>query len=495
MGRMDIADRMRPQDGRARMSLDGRHYDLRISVVPTRGLEKAVIRVLDTGRVVTLEGTGMRAADLVQLRAALDHRDGIFVVTGPTGSGKTTTLYGALREIATEDLNVMTVEDPVEYELPGLTQIQVERKQGVTFASALRAILRQDPDVIFVGEIRDLETAEVAAQASLTGHLVLATLHTNDAVGSIRRFVDLGLDAATIAETLRGALAQRLVRRVCPHCSVPATPPSPESEQRLQEVFGIAQVVRARGCDKCVGQGYLGRLPVTELMMSTPALVKRILEGAAPEDVETQAIHDGMIPLLESALERVRKGETTLEEISRVLGVADDVIPPTGDDAGEPDTDTVHPGPGEDGGRAAAVDVSDPIEEAPDRSGQSRILIVDDDGTNRSITRALLERHGYEVAEASDGSEGLARLARGEPFSLMVLDLDMPMLGGRDVLRVIRGSMATAGLPVVVLTGTQDPNAEADLMEAGADDYIAKPIEPPVFMSRVRAALRRAGLT
>ena len=198
-----------------------RTYDLRISTVPTRKSEKAVIRMLDPEGSGTLSNIGLPDVELARFRRLLTNREGIIIVTGPTGSGKTTTLYGALKELATEDINIMTVEDPIEYELPGLTQIQVEPKQGVTFASALRAILRQDPDVILVGEIRDLETAQIAVRASMTGHLVLATLHTNDAVGTFRRLTDLGLARASIVETLRGAVGQRLARRICSNCATP----------------------------------------------------------------------------------------------------------------------------------------------------------------------------------------------------------------------------------------------------------------------------------
>lgn len=194
MGKMDIADRLRPQDGRARIRVDGREIDLRISTVPTRDSEKAVLRLLDPSKSLKLEDLSLTSAELAPLRSLLGRRDGIVVVTGPTGSGKTTLLYAALREMPTGDLNIMTVEDPVEYELAGLTQIQVEPKRDVTFATALKSILRQDPDVIFIGEIRDAETAGIAVQASLTGHLVLASLHTNDAVGAVARFVDLGVD-------------------------------------------------------------------------------------------------------------------------------------------------------------------------------------------------------------------------------------------------------------------------------------------------------------
>jgi len=498
MGRMDITDRLRPQDGRARVQVDGKKYDLRISTVPTRLAEKAVIRILDPHQSGTLEESGIHAAELKRVRRVLSNRDGVFVVTGPTGSGKTTTLYGALREIATEDVNIMTVEDPVEYELPGLTQIQVETKQGVTFASALRAILRQDPDVIFVGEIRDGETAAIAAQASLTGHLVLATLHTNDAIGTIRRFEDLGLDLGTVTETLRGALAQRLVRRLCRHCAVPVTEPLTDEEQIGVERYGVPPVARAPGCDLCSGSGYLGRLPVHEFLTVTPDLVRLILAHAPPSDMLAQARSDGMVTMLEAALTRVAAGETTLEEVGRVIGDSDQDPRSEAEEAVEPERDAARSAPRpassqpkappqEESHRTSPPDLEDPEDLAP------HILVVDDDGANRTIARGLLEKQGYTVTEATDGSEALVHLARGEHFSLMVLDLDMPMLGGREVLRAVRGSMATAGLPVVVLTGTRDLDTEIQLMEEGADDYIRKPIDPPRFLIRVKAALRRAG--
>ena len=496
MSRLDIADRLRPQDGRARMVVDGKKFDLRISTVPTRRAEKVVVRVLSPLQSGTLEDTGMPLKEVERLRQVLGNRDGIFVVTGPTGSGKTTTMYAALREIATEDVNIMTVEDPVEYELPGLTQIQVETKQGVTFASALRAILRQDPDVVFVGEIRDLETAEMAAQASLTGHLVLATLHTNDAVGAIRRFVDLGLDAPTVADTMRAAVGQRLLRRVCPDCAVPVSEPLTSVERHLEKRFRVRPVMRAVGCEMCAQHGYRGRLPVMELLVMTPSLQRMILEGAAPFLVQQQAEEEGMRTLLQSALERVRAGETTLEEVARVVG--DEGMTPTGpENAAQATTQeriwsaaaapATPPAP-----RAPAIQVASVPNFEGDEDGAPRILVVDDDPANRNIARGLLEKEGYSVAEAGDGSEALVFLARGEPFDLMVLDLDMPMLGGREVLKAVRASVNTAGLPVVVLTGTQDPNAEIDLMEQGADDYIRKPIDPPRFLTRIKATLRRA---
>jgi type II secretory ATPase GspE/PulE/Tfp pilus assembly ATPase PilB-like protein/CheY-like chemotaxis protein len=454
LGRLDIADRLRPQDGRARILVEGRQYDLRISTVPTRDAEKAVIRVLNTRQTAGLGECGLPAPELERLRQVLAQRDGIVVVTGPTGSGKTTTLYSAIRELATEEVNVMTVEDPVEYELPGITQIQVEPRRGVTFASALRAILRQDPDVILIGEIRDLETAEVAVQAAMTGHLVLATLHTNDAVGVIQRLVDLGLDRPSIAESLRATLAQRLVRRLCPACARPANGRLPESEARLAERSGVTPPMALVGCADCGHTGYRGRLPVVELLTADRRLRDLVVAGKAASELVDAARAAGMRPLEEVALEPVRAGLTTLTEVARELG--------------EP---MAQAGGGRD-------------DEA------TTILLVDDDAVNRTLARTLLQKQGYRVVEAVDGVEALERLER-ERFELMVLDLDMPRLDGRQVLRRVRGAVLTAGLPVVVLTGTHDESAEAEMMDAGADDYVRKPIDAPRFAARIRAALRR----
>lgn len=564
MAKLDITDRLRPQDGRARITVAGQKYDLRVSTVPTRKAEKAVIRLLDTDGVGTIEEMGIVPAQLERIRQALRHRDGIVVVTGPTGSGKTTTMYGALQEIATEDVNIMTVEDPVEYELPRLTQIQVEHKQGMTFASALRAILRQDPDVIFVGEIRDAETAAIAAQASLTGHLVLATLHTNDAVGAFRRFTDLGLDTPTLAEAMRGALAQRLVRKLCTDCSEEVGEDLTASEAALSARYGQRPARRAIGCPACMGSGYRGRLPLTEFLTLTPTMSGMLLAGAAPQDMQAQAVREGMTTLLEAGLERVVAGETTLEEVERVVGASDvshdraasfpaavtqdPPVSPLKMSPGETQVDhlggtsdgTVNgsepaagggsyaPAPGYEipGAASATSDVpgtmlGDGIGHVPGpygaapavttvpkpevnrassgsglptgTDGPHHILLVDDDGTTRSIARALIEQHlGYTVSECADGAEALLRFAKGEKFSLMVLDLEMPVLGGREVLRAVRQSVPTARLPVVVLTGAPDPDTEIELMEMGADDYLRKPLDPARLEARIKAAIRRA---
>ncbi|MGH7668219.1 MAG: ATPase, T2SS/T4P/T4SS family [Gemmatimonadaceae bacterium] len=391
LARMDIANRLIAQDGRAKVSIEGRNYDLRISTVPTRDAEKAVIRVLRPESARKLEEVGVTPRELARLRQLLACRDGIVIVTGPTGSGKTTTLYSAIKEIATGHVNIMTVEDPIEYELPGITQIQVETKRGVTFASSLRAILRQDPDVIFVGEIRDLETAEVAAQAALTGHLVLATLHTNDSMSAVARLADLGLDRQTIATCLRGCLAQRLVRRVCPDCAQPLLGSLTEDEERLSSQFGVLPLARATGCKRCGNTGYRGRLPLIEVAIVTPSIAEMIAGGATAQQLQRTAIAAGMAPLRDVAVARVRRGETTLQEIERVLGdQLEDEATPTG----------VNPG----------------------------ILILNPDPAWRRMARAMLEGAGFRVGEAMDGDTAVQLLGDGREFSFVITEASLPAL-------------------------------------------------------------------
>jgi len=463
MGSLDIADRLRPQDGRASFEVDGTSIDLRISTVPTRDAEKCVIRLLRGGSSDTLDELKMSERDLRAVRSLIGSRNGVVVVTGPTGSGKTTTLYSMIRELNNGQTNISTVEDPIEYELPGITQMQVEVKRDFTFASALRAILRQDPDVILVGEIRDAETATIAVQASMTGHLVLTTLHTNDAASAVARLVDIGVERPAISATLRGVIAQRLVRRVCPHCAEKAETPN-EDEQRLARQYGTQPVVRARGCARCGQTGYLGRLAILEILALSPVIQEQVSKGATAVELQKVAIQNGMRTLRASALQRVMNGETTLQEVERVVGeTTEDAVP------------------------QAPAPVPAP---APDDG--PRVLVVDDDAVCRKVARKLLFDADFDVAECSSGEDALQVLRTDGHIALVVLDLGLPGMQGDEVLRAMRQSPATASVPVIVLTGSPDPDLEVRLMEEGADDYIRKPIEPRRFTTRVRAALRRA---
>ncbi len=507
MGRLDISDRLRPQDGRARVSTRNRNVDLRISTIPTRRAEKAVIRLLDPGSAKGLDEVGFPPEELERFESLLAYRDGIVVVTGPTGSGKTTTMYGALRTVASDDVNVMTVEDPVEFELPGTTQIQVETRQGVTFASALRAILRQDPDVIFVGEIRDPETAHVAVQAAMTGHLVLATLHTNDATGSIRRFLDLGLDIPSIVESFRGAVAQRLVRRPCPECRVPVEGDLSDSERALAATYGPTPRFRAVGCESCGQTGYRGRIPLLQILVMNAELRALVTSGGSSDRFEQAARRGGMKSLVEAGAARVAADDTTLEELDRVLGEAgDDAEDPflgeggsTGAVPTESGTVAAPPSASRSPGAAALPESSprapaqiDAESPPPGSDRPSRVLIVDDDRTIRTVARALLEFEGHAVSEADDGQAAAELISGGTIFDLIILDLNMPRMGGEDLLIRLRSAVGTVGVPVIVLTSETDPDAEVRLVDLGADDYIRKPFDPRLFVSRTGAALRRA---
>ena len=319
MAELDIAERRLPQDGRIRLRLQNRQVDVRVSTVPSLRGESVVLRLLDRekGRV-TLPELGMAGDTLERFHEVISHPHGIVLVTGPTGSGKTTTLYAAVEMIRTGREKILTVEDPVEYELPGVPQVPVNEKAGLTFASALRALLRQDPDVILVGEIRDPETAQIATQAALTGHLVLSTLHTNDAPTAITRLLDLDVAAYLVASTLDAVLAQRLVRVICTNCKTEQAP-----EPSLLRRFGvqdlnISRVWKGAGCDNCRGTGYRGRKGVYELFVMDSDLRIEVQKRRGSEEIRQLAVAKGMRSLQEDGLRLVRAGETTLDEVLRV---------------------------------------------------------------------------------------------------------------------------------------------------------------------------------
>ena len=319
LSHLDIAEKRLPQDGRIRLKVAGREIDLRVSVIPMIHGEAVVLRILDRGdAILGLEHLGMSARDRNIWDRVLDLPHGIILVTGPTGSGKTTTLYAALSKINNADLKIVTIEDPVEYQLRGINQIQVNNKSGLTFASGLRAILRHDPDVVLIGEIRDKETAEIAVQASLTGHLVFSTLHTNDAPGAATRLVDMDVEPYLVASTLESVLAQRLVRLICPKCKEES--PAEEVE-KLRIEFGddVPDVLyRGAGCRNCQGTGYRGRQGVFEMMPVTDEVRTLILERASSREIRKVAIRQGMNSLRGDGWRLIREGRTTPEEVLRL---------------------------------------------------------------------------------------------------------------------------------------------------------------------------------
>ncbi|MFZ5661309.1 MAG: GspE/PulE family protein [Pseudomonadota bacterium] len=321
---MDIAERRLPQDGRLSVRVSGQDVDVRVSSVPAVHGESLVMRLLPKERQdLSLQRLGFSARDLSLFRGWVQEPHGIVLVTGPTGSGKSTTLYAALESINQRDRKIITVEDPVEYQLPGITQIQANAEIGYTFARALRAILRQDPDVIMIGEIRDLETAEIAVQSSLTGHLVLSTLHTNDAVSAFTRLIDMGVEPFLVATSVRAVQAQRLVRRLCPDCSRPVEPLPAVArlvEPLLEASAGRPQWREAVGCPRCQGTGYRGRVGIYELVDVTPEMQELVLARSTAEKLRTLATAQGGRTLREDGLLKARAGLTTVEEVVRVTG-------------------------------------------------------------------------------------------------------------------------------------------------------------------------------
>jgi general secretion pathway protein E len=320
MARLDIAEHRLPQDGRIKLKMGRREIDFRVSTVPVAGGERIVLRILDKGNVILgLDKIGMLPSVYEEFRQLISLPEGIVLATGPTGSGKTTTLYSAICELYSDETNIMTIEDPVEYNLRGIAQIGVQPKIKLSFAAGLRHILRQDPDIIMIGEIRDAETAEIAIQAALTGHLVLSTLHTNDAPSAIARLVDMGIEPYLLSSSLVGVFAQRLVRRICSSCRTPYEPTDKELQsiglKRSQLDGGV--VCRGAGCSQCYNSGYKGRLGIYELMNVNNTIKKQIVVSPDAVELRRIALAQGMISLVQHGSELVRQGVTTIAEVLR----------------------------------------------------------------------------------------------------------------------------------------------------------------------------------
>lgn len=319
MANLDITESRVPQDGRIKVGLEAHHIDLRVSTLPTVYGEKIVMRVLDlSSSLNNLSQLGFNKVNLQRFKKLIQQPTGIVLITGPTGSGKSSTLYAALNQLNSEDVNIITVEDPVEYQLEGINQIQVNANVGMTFANGLRAILRQDPNIIMVGEIRDRETADVAVRASLTGHLVLSTLHTNDSLGTITRLIDMGVEPFLVASSLSGVVAQRLVRRVCRDCGQLEEPTIREQEIFAKRGITVDKVNRGKGCGTCNETGYKGRVAVHELLVIDNELRRMIMNKESYSKLREVAIKNGTIFLIDDGLLKVKQGITTTEEILRV---------------------------------------------------------------------------------------------------------------------------------------------------------------------------------
>ncbi len=321
MAELDIAEKRLPQDGRIGLVVDGRHIDLRVVTLPSVHGEGVVMRVLDKSNVVVdLDKLGMADHEKELFEHSCHETHGAVLVTGPTGSGKSTTLYAALQMLNTPEKNIITVEDPVEYEMAGLTQVQVSNKTGLTFAAGLRAMVRADPDVIMVGEIRDKETAQIAVESALTGHLVLSTLHTNDAPSAITRLIEMGVEPFLVASALECVVAQRLARMLCPSCKRRMIIPAKVLQENGYKAIMELEAYEPVGCRRCGGSGYRGRVGLYEVMKMTPEVQRMALERRPAEEMRDLAVTQGMVRLRDDGLNKVRMGRTSMAEVARVIG-------------------------------------------------------------------------------------------------------------------------------------------------------------------------------
>jgi type IV pilus assembly protein PilB len=452
MARADITVRHKPQDGAFRLKVGGRPIDVRLSSLPTVDGEKLVMRVIDShSPLQTLDRLGYDADTLGRFVRALARPDGLVLVTGPTGSGKTTALYAALGHLRTGRTNIVSVEDPVERTVPGVTQIPVNTRAGNTFPAVLRSMLRQDPNVIMVGEVRDAEVAQIVGQAAFTGHLVLTSMHTVDAATAITRLSNLGLESFKIAECLSAVLAQRLLRSLCSRCKKVNN----EFEaQRLRAEHHVADAPASAGpgCEHCKHTGYGARVPIAELLTPSDELREAIGRGATTQEIRAAMQAAGMANMRDHAMRLVAEAVTSIEEVNRVL--ADD------------------------------VDRAQSIRSRP------RVLIAEDEPITRMLVKLLLERENFEVLEASNGKQAFDIGTRERP-DLMIIDLNMPEMDGYEAIRQLRRNVTMATLPIMVLTSEDGPGVERRVLELGADDYMLKPFDPAVLLSRVQGVFRR----
>jgi type IV pilus assembly protein PilB len=464
---MDIAERRKPQDGRTRIVVAGSAYDLRVSSLPTADGEKVVIRILAQDRAkIALEELGFEDETLEQFREVLRRPQGMILVTGPTGSGKTSTLYAALNFLAAETTNIVTIEDPVEYRLAGINQVAVSDRAGLTFATGLRSILRQDPNVVMVGEIRDLEAAQIAFQAAQTGHLVLSTLHTNDAPSAVTRLVDLGVPAYLVASSVIAVQAQRLVRRLC------------SCKKVLPD--GTAE---PNGCEACRFGGYRGRMAVHELMRLTPRVRTALLSHGSSDFLRQVARASGMRTMFEDGERKIALGLTTRDELLR------NVPPPEHDDPSDVFVPDRRQGPRP---LEVHVEAETPPVPVPLAARRTRVLIVDrDEASNDVLSRMLADEH-YEVLTATSMHDALSAVFRETPDLILAEADEVPGGNGVALLRKLRQNLATARLPVLFLTARDDLESEVQALDAGADDYLRKPVNPDLLLSRMRRALVRS---
>ncbi len=530
VGGMDVSRDRVPQEGRIRASIGGSEVDLRVSLVPSQFGETCVVRLLDPAILeLSLAELGYTQAQLQAYYRLLAQPQGIVLVTGPTGSGKSTTLYATINRLMERNASIVTVEDPVEYTLEGVTQLAVSEHRGITYPSAIRWLLRQDPDVIIVGEIRDAETAAAAFQAALTGHLVFATLHTPDTVTTVTRLRDLGVPPYLTSSTLLGVVAQRLVRCLCSACSEPGEPSLELRERVGAPALALPGARRVgRGCRECAFTGYHGRVGVFELLPINDTLRNLVHGGADAPALRRAAIEAGLLPMWDSVVDKVAQGRTCLEEVLRhadaqtLRAGQQHGHAPTGAPGLDRGSDVRRPpasaSPGARSAPSADVPSLVPTTPPPDTplspapmapvgvagavtsaaSGGAQpaetVLVVDDSQEILDLVRYTLEDVGYRVLTADGGRAALRLVAEhrlDDPIHLVVLDVMMPDMSGFEVAQQLKQDIATAFLPILILSARGEQAYVNEGFRAGADDYLPKPFDPEELELRVKALLRR----
>ena len=491
---LDIAETRKPQDGKSKISADNRDVDLRISILPTNFGEKAVIRILDKRKAnVSFPALGIRGKNLELLEECFEFKQGIVLVTGPTGSGKTTTLYAALNRIRSTTNNILTIEDPIEYMIEGINQVQVNEKAGVTFATALRSFLRQDPDVMLVGEIRDKETADIAVQAALTGHLVLSTVHTNDTFSTVTRLMDMGVNSAKVSDSVQAIIAQRLVRRLCTECRTSRELKEKEKKlvPLLQKLGYPTRFYQSKGCASCGFTGYKGRIGIYEILILDNQIKDSIANGSSISQIRSVARKKGFRSLYEDALSLITDGTTDYDEVFRVINPDNESKELSKVDLVEQDH-TSDPKQGEQ------------LDQTPNQISQQfgdhidileipkKILMVEDAREMRILVKKLIEKKTkWEFYEAEDGKKALEIINKVKP-DVIVLDAMMPNMDGFEFLKHLRNDLATATIPVIMLTAIKEVETEVKGLELGADDFLNKPFNAKILFARIKRLLVRS---
>jgi type IV pilus assembly protein PilB len=472
---LDITNKRFPQDGRSALRLENKNVDLRISTLPSIYGEKIVIRLLDpTTGLIPLSHLGISENILNPLSDIFSQPQGMLLVTGPTGSGKTTTLYSILQQVRAESKNIITLEDPVEYKLGEITQVGINDGIGFTFANALRAVLRQDPDIVMVGEIRDIDTAEIGARAALTGHLVLSTLHTNDTVSTLSRLIDIGLEPFLVSSAVSGVIAQRLVRRICSECRTETDPPGEMSRFNLPP---IKQFYKGKGCSKCNETGYKGRVGIYELLHMNNKMRRLTSRKFTEDDIWEVATASGTRCMFAEGWTKVNEGLTTFEELMSKIPYPQ-FITHAGEDEESDDIGTT-------------VSVSNEHESKVNRPltqnnvNNKKILVFDNDEDEISVIRSALETNGYEVIHSTNG-EMVDMTKRENPLLIIITNTDEKL----NHLKEIRNTAQLAYTPIICVSDSSYKEHEGDGFRLGINDFIYRPLDPKKLIFSINRVIK-----